>query len=203
MSIFDPYMPKSIHNVTFSSLALEKVIKKIVAGIQQEHLLLHGASGAGKSKIAELLIAEMYPATAKTASYIFDGVDWTAGHTKRVEGTMNAWMMTGLLGHFTVINEVDWLAPEKIAGVRRFMDKHANHKFIMTTNHAGKLPGNFLNRCSVHQVHMEPAASVASKVVQVFADHQQPISPAHALQLVAASNGSWRTLEQLIHAQLP
>lgn len=202
-SIFDRYAATSIHNVTFASPVLAKVVQKIVNGTMPTHLLLHGEPGAGKSRIAELLIAEMYPPHVVTAAYIFDGDDWTTARTREILGTIDANRVDDQTLHFSVINEVDRLSPNDIGDVRRFMDKHLDHKFIMTTNHAGKLPANVQNRCSVHRLDMEPANSVAGKVVQVFADHQLAISYANALQLVAASNGSWRTLEQLVHAQLP
>ncbi|MDB5585907.1 MAG: replication factor large subunit [Devosia sp.] len=198
-SIFDRFTPTSIHNVTFASTSLAKVVGNIVTGKQQTHLLLHGDPGTGKSKIAELLIAAMYPATAITKSYVFDGDEWTTSCTAQVEGTMNAWKMTDQIWHFTVINEVDRLNADEIGNVRCFMDKHLDHKFILTTNHVGKLPSNFQNRCSAHHVDMEPAASVAHKVCQVFADHGKFISPADALVLVSASKGSWRSLENLVH----
>jgi len=202
-SIFDRYAPASINHVVFASAPLAKVVHKIVARTQHVHLLLHGDPGTGKSKMAELLIAEMYPPHVQTSAYIFDGDDWSTDRTGEILGSINANMADDQALHFSVINEVDRLSSVEIGDVRRFMDKHASHKFILTTNHAGKLPANFLNRCSAHQVDMEPATSVAGKVVQVFADHQLAISHAYALQIVGAAKGSWRTLEQLVHAQLP
>ncbi len=200
--LFASFAPTSIHEVNFCSPVLQKAVMDIIAGKRNTNLLLFGEPGTGKSRVAELMIEDRYPGQ-KPTSFIYNGGDWDDTCLTSIEGMIDLQKMKGENQNLTVINEVDLLSASGIAELRAFIDRFTDHHFVLTTNHAGKLPSSLINRCSAHQYDMEPPASVAIKIIGVIASHGYQISFPDALQLVADAKGSWRKLEDNIYSVLP
>jgi DNA polymerase III delta prime subunit len=198
MSLFSQHLPSTVASLPFASSTLAKVAQDLASGKRFDHLLLYGSPGTGKSTIVETIFRERYPQVG-IRNYLHEGVKFDSSDLAKIENQMGMdYSMLAIDQSITIINEVDQLGDKLLARLKAVMDNCKGHKFLLTTNHIGKIHGNIQNRCSMHQVVLPPAAVVVPFLQRVASSQGKALSTSNAHDIFQAVGTDWRRLERAV-----
>jgi len=173
------HRPQSLADIIFADPHVAKVAHETALGHRDNHLLMHGPRGSGKSETARLIQQERLgpdaqgifaePMHAKT--YEHDGFDL-------ILTTWNWQIMAGAKMGCVVIDEVDQFSTAMQQKLRAFVDRYTMGLIISTTNNLHAVDQPFQDRCR--------CLKVAYPSVSQWVPRAQAILAREGIELTAA-----------------
>lgn len=147
MKLIQKYAPLSFNDLIFADAPTAKRLEQYAAGQRDEHLLLFGPTGTGKSTTARLVAARR--CRVQPTDQSIDPIDGSAFSSSDFEKIARMWNWQSAAGcsHPTVIiDEIDQLKAADLLSLRSFIDRFSSGTIIATTNHIHKLDHPLANR---------------------------------------------------------
>jgi replication-associated recombination protein RarA len=151
------YAPSSLNDIVFASQDVEDLINAYAAGFTNNHLLLWGTQGTGKSAIANLL-----PEAIEGQSVHFDVIDGSEIKTgsqliKKMQGSRNwAPHAGGNFGrYYLVVEELAFSDPRCSQFWTEIENMQKDSLVIITSNEPMKIDKSIRSRCEC--VEIKPA----------------------------------------------
>lgn len=147
MKLVQKHQPLSFDDLVFADNLTAKRLRQYAGGQRDEHLLLFGSTGTGKSTAAKLLAAQRcrFEPTDQSIEPI-DGSGFSSSDFEKIARMWNWQAAMGAEHPTVIIDEVDQLKTADLLSLRAFIDKSNNGTIIATTNHLHKLDHPLANR---------------------------------------------------------
>ena len=142
------HRPRSLADIIFADAHVAGVIQDTASGIRDNHIILHGPRGSGKSETARLLQQARLGSDAQ-------GVFADPIHAKTYEHesfdpiltTWNWQIMAGARMGCVVIDEVDQFSTAMQQKLRAFVDRYSMGLILCTTNNLHAVDQPLQDRC--------------------------------------------------------
>ena len=142
------HRPHSLADIIFADVHVAGVIQNTASGIRDNHIILHGPRGSGKSETARLLQQARLGSDAQ-------GVFADPIHAKTYEHesfdpiltTWNWQIMAGARMGCVVIDEVDQFSTAMQQKLRAFVDRYSMGLILCTTNNLHAVDQPLQDRC--------------------------------------------------------
>jgi len=134
----EKYRPQTLNDYVFNDNSHKKSFEQMVSTQQIPHLLLSGTQGAGKTTMAQILIAALN--VDPTDILLINGSDETGVDAMRDK--IKSFISTFAMGSIKIVHieEADYLSPSAQAVLRKYMEEFNNQaRFILTCNYEHKL----------------------------------------------------------------
>jgi replication-associated recombination protein RarA len=189
------HRPQSLADIIFADTHVAKVVKETALGYRDNHLLMHGPRGSGKSETARLIqqarlgieaqgiFAE--PIHAKT--YEHDGFD-------PILKTWNWQIMAGAKMGCVVIDEVDQFSTPMQQKLRAFVDRYSMGLIISTTNNLHAVDQPFQDRCRCLKVAYPSVSQWVPRAQAILAREGIELTKQQTGDLLAGFENSGRKM---------
>ena len=190
------YAPKSLSEIVFADVAVEKEIERYISGGDLRPLILYGPNGTGKSTIANYLpyaiepnvhpfdIYKFDPATVPKESVLRDNVNDFIIHTS----------INGTEVKFIILEEFDLFKEPLVACIKSVID--ASYDFVLTivtTNNINKLDRGHRSRAICLRIEQAPLERWMPRITTILAAEEVRVPPEHVLeQMLKGSKGDNR-----------
>ena len=189
------HRPQSLADIIFADTHVAKVAKDTALGYRDNHLLMHGPRGSGKSETARLIQQERLgpdaqgifaePIHAKT--YEHDGFD-------PILTTWNWQIMAGAKMGCVVIDEVDQFSTAMQQKLRAFVDRYSMGLIISTTNNLHAVDQPFQDRCRCLKVAYPSVSQWVPRAQAILAYEGIELTAAQTQDLLNGFQNSGRKL---------
>ena len=142
------HRPRSLADIIFADAHVAGVIQETASGVRDNHIILHGPRGSGKSETARLLQQARLGIEAQ-------GVFADPIHAKTYEHesfdpiltTWNWQIMAGAAMGCLVIDEIDQFSTAMQQKLRAFVDRYSMGIIVCTTNNLHAVDQPLQDRC--------------------------------------------------------
>jgi replication-associated recombination protein RarA len=207
MKLIQKHAPLLFDDLVFADDATAKRLKQYAAGQRDEHLLLFGSTGTGKSTAAKLITAQR--CRVQPTDQAIEPIDGSAFSHADFEKMARMWNWQSAMGsdHPTVIiDEIDQLKTADLLSLRSFIDKFTGGTIIATTNHLHKLDHPLVDRFDPIELRPPSVERWADSAMSVLATEGSTVEHADLIRLLSTNaSGSIREvfaiLTDIVQAQ--
>ena len=170
------HRPHSLADIIFADAHVAGVIQNTASGIRDNHIILHGPRGSGKSETARLLQQARLGSEAQ-------GIFADPIHAKTYEHesfdpiltTWNWQIMAGARMGCVVIDEVDQFSTAMQQKLRAFVDRYSMGLIFCTTNNLHAVDQPLQDRCR--------CLKIAYPTIEQWAPRAQAILASEGIEL--------------------
>ncbi|CAM8663886.1 HolB ATPase involved in DNA replication [Paracoccaceae bacterium] len=195
------YEPQSLNDIVYPHTVIEQQVKAIGNGSCDDHILLYGPHGTGKTTAVKLMFEARYGCTYKHGNY-FCGSDLTTVPVAKsaINGMMNFLgfqrMMTA--GCVIVIDEVDMIPLIAQKYLRNFMQTFPFVRFMFTTNHETSVYTGIRSVCRLVEFSPPPSKLWLPRAQHILQAEGVQLPDANVLNMLSGVTGSARDVCRLL-----
>ena len=164
------HRPHSLADIIFADAHVAGVIQNTASGIRDNHIILHGPRGSGKSETARLLQQSRLGCEAQ-------GIFANPIHAKTYEHesfepiltTWNWQIMAGARMGCVVIDEVDQFSTAMQQKLRAFVDRYSMGIILCTTNNLHAVDQPLQDRCRCLKITYPTIEQWAPRAQEILA----------------------------------
>ena len=164
------HRPRSLADIIFADAHVAGVIQETATGVRDNHIILHGPRGSGKSETARLLQQARLGSEAQ-------GVFADPIHAKTYEHesfdpiltTWNWQIMAGAPMGCVVIDEIDQFSTAMQQKLRAFVDRYSMGIILCTTNNLHAVDQPLQDRCRCLKVTYPTIEQWAPRAQEILA----------------------------------
>ena len=142
------HRPHSLGDIIFADAHVAGVIQETASGVRDNHIILHGPRGSGKSETARLL---QQARLGNEAQGVFaDPIHAKTYEYESFEPILTTWnwqIMAGARMGCVVIDEVDQFSTAMQQKLRAFVDRYSTGLILCTTNNLHAVDQPLQDRC--------------------------------------------------------
>lgn len=195
------YEPQSLNDIVYPYSVIEHQIKAIGNGGCNDHILLYGPHGTGKTTTVKLMFEARYGCTYQLGSY-FSGADMAALPVAKAEidGMANLLGFQQFLaaGRVIVIDEVDMIPMTAQKYLRSFMQKFPDVRFMFTTNHLTKVYTGIRSVSRLIEFSLPAAKLWLPRAQHILKAEGVQLPDANVLNMLSGVTGSARDVCRLL-----
>ena len=142
------HRPHSLADIIFADVHVAGVIQNTASGIRDNHIILHGPRGSGKSETARLLQQARLGCEAQ--DIFADPIHAKTYEHESFEPILTTWnwqIMAGARMGCVVIDEVDQFSTAMQQKLRAFVDRYSMGLILCTTNNLHAVDQPLQDRC--------------------------------------------------------
>ena len=142
------HRPHSLADIIFADVHVAGVIQNTASGIRDNHIILHGPRGSGKSETARLLQQARLGCEAQ--DIFADPIHAKTYEHESFEPILTTWnwqIMAGARMGCVVIDEVDQFSTALQQKLRAFVDRYSMGFILCTTNNLHAVDQPLQDRC--------------------------------------------------------
>ena len=148
MTFKHKHKPNSLEDIIFTDAHVAGIVADTAARLRDNHLILHGPRGSGKSETARLILQARL---GHEAQDIFaDSIHAKTYEHESFEAVLTTWnwqIMAGAKMGCVVIDEVDQFSTTMQQKLRAFVDRYSMGLIICTTNNLHAVDQPLQDRC--------------------------------------------------------
>ena len=148
MTFKHKHKPHFLEDIIFADAHVAGIVADTAAGLRNNHLILHGPRGSGKSETARLI---QQARLSHEAQDIFaDPIHAKTYEHEDFEPVLTTWnwqMMAGAQMGCVVIDEVDQFSTTMQQKLRAFVDRYSTGLLLCTTNNLHAVDQPLQDRC--------------------------------------------------------
>lgn len=195
------YAPRSINDVVFPNVTVEREVRRYVSESRLPHLLLVGPPGTGKSTLAHMLpnwlgVSEMAVHT------LVGGSRNKVSDVRAIETKLQLSLSLFNEGKFekqvVIWDEVDLLSLDALLALKGLIDAHGHRvTFVFTSNHFQTLLGQdpaLVDRLNRLDFAKPPRQRIAERAKQILRAECKNLSNGRLDELIEYSYPSMRKL---------
>ena len=162
MKIAIKYAPKTLSEIVYPNIAIERRILGYASGHLENHIILHGSNGTGKTSVASLLPYAISGANAQVEDKDYDAVLKQPNIKAYLRNACQTSKLYGVDKFFLVFNEFD-NAKTNVSKLWTAMDDCADQLMvIITTNEPMSIHKSIRSRCDLIEMPaIKPNAVIA------------------------------------------
>jgi replication-associated recombination protein RarA len=142
------HRPHSLADIIFADAHVAGVIQETASGVRDNHIILHGPRGSGKSETARLLQQARLGSEAQ--GVFADPIHAKTYEHESFEPILTTWnwqIMAGARMGCVVIDEVDQFSTAMQQKLRAFVDRYSMGLIVCTTNNLHAVDQPLQDRC--------------------------------------------------------
>ena len=203
MSFQQNHEPKSFDDLVFHDPAVAKLLREYADGKRNEHLILHGSFGAGKSSAARIICKEIAGKVngAQVCNPINGRTDKKRKDWKDLPANFRLQLISGM-PPFVQIDEVDHFNPNVRSKLYAVLESRDPGTLIMTANQIVKLEDWFSARCVVVHVEVPQGNDYLVRSQAILKAEGYSVSDAAMKAALSHFQGSLRDLTRFLENQL-
>ena len=148
MTFKHKHKPHALSDIIFADAHVAGIVADTAAGLRNNHLILHGPRGSGKSETARLI---QQARLGREAQDIFaDPIHAKTYEHEDFEPVLTTWnwqIMAGAKMGCVVIDEVDQFSTAMQQKLRAFVDRYSTGLLLCTTNNLHAVDQPLQDRC--------------------------------------------------------
>lgn len=208
MKLIQKHVPLLFDDLLFADDRTEKRLRQYAEGQRDEHLLLFGPTGTGKSTAARLISA--LRCGVQPTDQSIDPIDGSSFANSDFEKIRRMWNWQTAMGAnqpTVIIDEIDQLKPAELLSLRSFIDRAPYGTLIATTNHLHKLDHPLLNRFDPVELAPADVGRWADRAQQILKMEGALCEPEELTRLLSTNtSGSIREafaiIADVVHARV-
>ena len=189
------HRPRSLADIIFADAHVAGVIQETASGVRDNHIILHGPRGSGKSETARLLQQTRLGSEAQ-------GVFADPIHAKTYEHesfdpiltTWNWQIMAGGRMGCVVIDEVDQFSTAMQQKLRAFVDRYSMGLIVCTTNNLHAVDQPLQDRCRCLKMGYPSVAQWIPRAQAILASEGIELTPQQTCDLLHGFHNSGRKM---------
>ena len=189
------HRPRSLADIIFADAHVAGVIQETASGVRDNHIILHGPRGSGKSETARLLQQARLGIEAQ-------GVFADPIHAKTYEHesfdpiltTWNWQIMAGARMGCVVIDEVDQFSTAMQQKLRAFVDRYSMGLILCTTNNLHAVDQPLQDRCRCLKITYPTIEQWAPRAQAILAREGIELTPQQTCDLLNGFENSGRKM---------
>ena len=195
MKFIERHTPQNITELVFYDADVNAIINDYANGLLENHLLLHGPAGSGKSIAAKMILKNQLGSLANSA--LGTPIHPRSYPYKTFDTIMYSWSAqktNGATHTYTIIDEIDRFSASMLEKLCDFIANIEHGTIICTTNKPHKLDDPFKDRfCKLH-VKRPTAADWTNRAQTILAAEGVLLTKAQVETLLHGFEGSAREL---------
>jgi replication factor C subunit 3/5 len=195
------YEPQSLNDIVYPYPVIEQQIAAIGNGGCEDHILLYGPHGTGKTTTVKLMFEARYGCSYQMGNY-FCGSDLTTVPVAKsaINGMMNflPFQRTMPAGCVIVIDEVDMMPLIAQKYLRNFMQTFPNVRFMFTTNHETSVYTGIRSVCRLVELSLPSPKLWLPRAQHILQAEGVQLPDANVLNMLSGVTGSARDVCRLL-----
>lgn len=195
------YEPQSLNDIVYPYPVIEDQIKAIGNGGCDDHILLYGPHGTGKTTAVKLMFEARYGCSYQMGNY-FCGSDLTTAPVAKsaINGMMNflSFQRTMPAGCVIVIDEVDMIPLTAQKYLRNFMQRFPHVRFMFTTNHETDVYSGIRSVCRLVELSLPASKLWLHRAQHILQAEGMQLPDANVLKMLSGVAGSARDVCRLL-----
>lgn len=195
------YAPQSLKEIVYPSSVIERQIAAIGNGGCDDHVLLYGPHGSGKTTTVKLIFEARCGCSYQSGSY-YAGADMatTAAAKSAIDSMTNymAFQKFTAGGCVIVIDEVDMIPMSAQKYLRNFMQKFPEVRFMFTTNHVTSVYTGIRSVCRLIEFPLPAAKQWLPRAQHILQAEGMQLPDANVLNMLSRVSGSARDVCRLL-----
>jgi replication-associated recombination protein RarA len=142
------HRPHSLADIIFADAHVAGVIQETASGVRDNHIILHGPRGSGKSETARLL--QQARLGSKAQGVFADPIHAKTYEHESFDPILTTWnwqIMAGAPMGCVVIDEIDQFSTAMQQKLRAFVDRYSMGIIVCTTNNLHAVDQPLQDRC--------------------------------------------------------
>ena len=195
MSFLTRHSPQQITELVFRDATVGDIVTDYAQGLRDQHLMLYGPAGSGKSIAAQMILNERVGDLAHSAvARPINPRDYGFDDFEPLLSDWSAQRMHAVPRGYTVIDEVDNFSVRMREKLRAFIDSTQLGTIIVTTNNLHKLDEPFKDRFRKLLVERPTAADWTARAQAILAAEGISLTAEQASIMLKGFDGSAREL---------
>ena len=195
------YQPQSLNDIVYPHIVIEHQIKAIGNGGCNDHILLFGPHGTGKTTAVELMFEARYGCSYQHGNY-YSGSDMATVPVAKTEidRMMNflPFQKMMIAGCVIVVDEVDMIPLTAQKYLRNFMQRFPHVRFMFTTNHETSVYTGIRSVCRLVQFSLPTAKLWLPRAQHILKAEGVQLPDANVLKMLSGVTGSARDVCRLL-----
>jgi replication factor C subunit 3/5 len=195
------YEPQSLNDLVYPDPVIEQQIAAIGNGGCEDHILLYGPHGTGKTTAVKLMFEARYGCSYQMGNY-YSGSDMAAISVAKVAIDRMAnflpFQRTMPAGCVIVIDEVDMIPLTAQKYLRNFMQTFPHVRFMFTTNHETSVYTGIRSVCRLVELSLPSPKLWLPRAQHILQAEGVQLPDANVLNMLSGVTGSARDVCRLL-----
>lgn len=195
MNFLIKHKPRSLADLVYADPNVERIVKDTAEKKRNQHIILHGPHGGGKSETARLIMEGRI--SIEEIDQLSEPIYAKSYPFNDFQPILNAWswQISKGAGHgCVIIEEIDQFSEAMQQRLRAFMDKHRVGIVVATTNNLHRLDAPLKDRCRCLHLPYPSVDQWIRRAKAVLASENIKLTDEQLVLLLHGFEGSGRSL---------
>lgn len=197
MNFYNKHRPKTLSDLIYADAQVEHVIKETAELQRNQHIILHGPCGSGKSETARLILEGRIG--IENVNHFSAPIQPRNYHFHDFEPILKTWdwqIAMGASQGCIIIDEIDQFSSVMQKRLRALMDGYTSGIVLATTNNLHLVDGPLKDRCRCLHLLYPPAEKWVERATAILTSEKIQLSREQVSLLLEGFEGSGRTMMQ-------
>jgi DNA polymerase III delta prime subunit len=195
------YQPQSLNDIVYPYPVIEQQVKAIGNGGCDDHVLLYGPHGTGKTTVVDRMFEARYGCSYQMGNY-YSGSDMATVPVAKmaIDRMMNflPFQRTMPAGCVIVIDEVDMIPMTAQKYLRNFMQRFPHVRFMFTTNHETSVYTGIRSVCRLVEFSLPSSKLWLPRAQHILKAEGVQLPDSNVLNMLSGITGSARDVCRLL-----